>query len=82
VGNILDVVLRVRSDENLSLVGPPPPSLTKIIFPINYVGEGGVPHTGYPVTQFGYPGQPGKADVMHEPRIGVARAPLRGPWWI
>jgi hypothetical protein len=54
VGNILDVVLIIKSDENLSLVGPPPPSLTKIIFPINYLG-GGVPHTSYPVTHFGYP---------------------------
>jgi hypothetical protein len=53
VGNILDVVLIIKSDENLSLVRPP--SLTKIIFPINYLG--GVPH-------FGYPGQPGKADMM------------------
>jgi hypothetical protein len=40
VGNILDVVLIIKSDENLSLVGPPPPSLTKIIFPINYLGGG------------------------------------------
>jgi hypothetical protein len=80
VGNILDVVLRVRSDENLSLVGPPP------LAHQNYFSDklfgGGVSHTGYPVTQFGYPGQPGKADVMHESRIGVARAPLRGLWWM
>jgi hypothetical protein len=77
VGDILDVVLIIKSDENLNLVRTPP-SLTKIIFPINYLG-GGVPHTGYPVTHFGYPARQGKADVMHEPRIGATRAPLRGP---
>ena len=76
MGNILDVVLIIKSDENLSLVGDPPPP--KLFFPINYLG-GRVPHTGYPVTHFGYPARQGKADVMQEPRIGVARAPLRGP---
>lgn len=39
MGDILDVVLIIKSDENLNLVGTPP-SLTKIIFPINYLGGG------------------------------------------
>jgi hypothetical protein len=38
---------------------PPPLSNPKIIFPINYLGGGGLPH-------FGYPAQQGKADVNPE----------------
>jgi hypothetical protein len=76
VGNILDVVFISKSDENLNLVGPPPHS-PKLFS--DKLSGGGVPHTGYPVTQIGYPAQQGKADVIHEPCIGAARAPLRGP---
>jgi hypothetical protein len=73
VGNILDMVFLIKNDENLILVGPPP-SLSKINFPINYFGGGGgVPH-------FGYPGQQGKADVIPEPGIGAGRAPRRESW--
>lgn len=70
MGNILDVVFRSKSDENLNLVGHPPPSLHQNYFSDKLFG-GGVPHTGYPVTQIGYPAQQGKADVMYEPRIGA-----------
>lgn len=40
----MDVVLIIKGDENLNLGGPPPLSLTKIIFPINYWGGGGASH--------------------------------------
>ncbi len=41
MGNILDMVFLIKNDENLILVGPPPLSLSKINFPINYLGGGG-----------------------------------------
>ena len=71
MGNVLDVVLIIKSDKNLSLVDPFPPSLTKIIFPINYLGGGG-PTYRLPCHTFWLPGSTSKADVMHKPCIGVA----------
>lgn len=78
MGNILDEVLIIKGDENL--VGPPPPPFAHP----NYFSDKllRAPHTGYPVTHFGYPGLQGKADVIQAPRIGAGRAPLRGPWLI